>query len=331
MEKNGIERTKSLIDRVIRELALDLTDKAVLTEVGSGLFLVTPLIALRANARKVYAWVRDSSYGKAEDIMRSCKELVNEFQLPDNIEYGINQRPAHHISSADIITNLGFVRPLNSEFLDQVSEHSVIAGMCEAWELRPADIDLHYCKQKNIKVAGTWENHPDLKIFDGCGNLAVKMALEAGYEVYQNNIIIWSNDHFGKVVENGFKNFGANKIIRTTDPGTLYKNIKDIDFLFFCDYNESRQIIGHNGFISIDEIQKLNKGVGIVHLYGDLDNNYIKEKNLNVFPDKKGRASVMTYTLAHLGPKLIINLHAAGLKVGQCLIDGNENELVQIV
>ena len=56
-----------------------------------------------------------------------------------------------------------------------------------------------YFKQKGIKVAGTWENHPDLKIFDGCGHLAVKISQEAGYEVYQNKIIVWSNDHFGEV------------------------------------------------------------------------------------------------------------------------------------
>ena len=42
------------------------------------------------------------------------------------------------------------------------------------------------------------------------------MALNAGYEVYENKIIVWSDDHFGEVVKEAFLNntITANAFIR---------------------------------------------------------------------------------------------------------------------
>ena len=331
MNKSEIYRIKNIIKKSIRDTNLDLCGQTILTEVGSGYFVFTPIIALMANAKKVYAWVKDSRYGTAKDISIMCDNLVQEFEISNKIEYGINVRPEKHISEASIITNLGFVRPINEYFLNHVSENVSISGMCEAWELRPADINLKLCKEKDIRVAGTWENHPDLKIFDGCGHLAIKMVNEAGYELYQNNIIVWSNDNFGEVISSAFERFGAKKVIKTTNIDDLYNNITETDFVFFCDYHEQRKILGDGGFIDILKLYELNRGIGIVHLYGDIDNDKVKNQNIHIYPNKRGQASIMTFTLAHLGPIPIINLHAAGLKVGECLNKNEENTLVQLI
>ena len=39
---------------------------------------------------------------------------------------------------------------------------TVISLMYEAWEFRDTDVDLNYCKKNRIKIAGVWENHPDV-------------------------------------------------------------------------------------------------------------------------------------------------------------------------
>lgn len=331
MDKREISRIEKIINESISVMQMDLKGKTILTEVGSEYFAFTPVIALKAGADKVFAWVRDSRFGTAKDIVEKCLEIMKYLNVEGNLEFGINERPRRHVAEADIITNLGFVRPLNKELLSLVKPDVAISGMCEAWELRPSDIDITYCKEHKLKLAGTWENHPDLKIFDGCGHLAVKMALEAGFEVYQNNIIVWSNDHFGEVVVREFKNFGARSVIQTVKPEELYDNLADSDFIFFCDYNEKRKLIGKEGIIDISKMQGINGGVGLVHLYGHFDRDELVNENISLYPDKNGQASCMTYTLAHLGPLLMIKLHAAGLKVGQCLSDHLSHPFVQTV
>ena len=165
MKDYQINRAKKIIENAIDLLKLNLSEKIVLTEVGSGYFVYTPIIALMANAKKVFAWSKDSKYGKAEDIMNQCDIIIKKLGIENRLEYSLNNRKIQHIKSADIITNLGFVRPLNEEFLNSVNNRAVITGMCEAWEIRSNDVNIELCKQKGIKVAGTWENHPDLKKF----------------------------------------------------------------------------------------------------------------------------------------------------------------------
>ena len=332
MKTADIYRVLDIIKKSISVLDIDLMGQNILTEAGSGYFLFTPIIASLAGASKVYVWSKDSVYGSARDIQKQFREILILLNIPDNFIWALNERPVEHIMDADIITNLGFIRPLNDEFLAHAKKgKAVIPLMCEAWELRASDIDITSCKKNNIQVAGTWENFPILKIFDACGALAIKIANEAGYEVYQNKIIIWSDDHFGEVVKTSFINHGAKEVICTTDFNNLLQNIEEADFIFICKQSETRIFFGENSIMNLSIIMEKNRRVGIVHLYGDVDNEYVKKHNINIYPDKKGRQNIMTYTLSHLGPIPIINLHAAGLKVGELLMKSEHSELMQLI
>ncbi len=322
-------RARRIIEDIIKALNIDLNGYSILTEVGSNHFIYTPIIAQMANAQKVFAWTRDSEYGNANEIIKLCKQISESFDLPPNIEFKANDRPIEHIKNADIITNLGNIRPLDKFFLGNTKKGAVISLMCESWEVRMQDIDIKFCRENAIKVGGTWENAPELGVFDGCGPLAIKIANESGFEVYQNNIIIWSDDHFGDVIGNSFKRYGANKVIQTISKEVLYENAALTDFIFLTDYDEINPIFAENGIIDILKLQKLNPDLAIIHLYGCVDNEYVKRCGLAVYPDKKGYASRMTYTLAHLGMNPIINLHAAGFKVGELLQKDINNQLVQ--
>ena len=63
-------RALNIINDTIKSLELNLNSFVVLTEVGSNNFIYTPIIPLLAGAKKVYAWTKDSSYGKSEDIVK---------------------------------------------------------------------------------------------------------------------------------------------------------------------------------------------------------------------------------------------------------------------
>ena len=326
-----MNRAINLIKKEIDKWDLDLSGYTILTEVGSNHYVYTPIIAAIAGAKKVFVWTADSRFGRGGDNIDRCKEICKQLNI-SSIEFSNNQKPINQIKEADIITNSGFLRPLDSTFVSGMKSGSSISLMFEKWELRAEDIDIEACRENNIKVAGVWENHPDLMVFSGIGALAVKMSMQAGYEVYQNNIIVWSDDDFGKEAAESFLKMGATSVNITTDPDELYSKLDRTDFIFICDYDEKRPYFQNSdSILDIDKMIKLNSSFGVVHLYGEIGIEILQKNNIVVSPNVKGAASVMTFTLAHLGLSPIIKLQTAGFKVGQMLQENKKTTLTQYI
>lgn len=321
-------RAIRLIKESIDLLSLNLSGLNILTEVGSKNYLYTPIIPSLAGAEKVFAWVKDSTYGKASDIVNECKLLADSIGI-NNIEFLENERNFQHIQAADIITNSGAIRPINEQFLRHCKKDNIsIPLMFEAWELRKEDIDIDACKNYKVKVAGTWENHPSLKVFDYAGYLAVKMAFDAGFEVKGNNIIVWSDDHFGDTITSVFEKLGAT-VTLTTDRNLFYSILPTTDFVFIADYDESKSYFSDSNDSVFDyrEIQKISYGTTFIHLYGNVDITFCKNNDIITLPLKQGKNQVMTHTLGYIGMIPIIKLLVAGFKVGQEL---NQNKLTSL-
>jgi hypothetical protein len=321
----GIKIAKKMID----VLQLDLSGKIVLTEVGSENYLFTPVIAALANAKKVYVWTRDSNYELGLFNKINCLNIcyICGGGIENRLEFSVNERPDNNIREADIITNSGFLRPLDENFLKKTKPGCVIPLMFESWEARDYDIDIDFCKKNNIKVAGTWENYPDIKVFDAIGPLCVKVALNAGFEIFQNNIIVWSSDIYGDKAVSAFRHFGANSVIKTSDVNYVYKNFDNVDFLFICDYKEKKQFFGINAIFDVEKLKSINSSFGVVHLIGGVYHEILTINNISVYPKRFGYASRMSETLSYLGMSPIINLQVAGFKVGQNMIEGKESKL----
>jgi len=328
--RTGFEllRAEKLIRLAIQKVHLNLAGLTVLTEAGSNYFVYTPLIAYYAGAKKIYVWIKDTKYGKSVDIREDLLQIAERLNIDSSVfSFALNERSDEHISKADIITNLGFVRPINKEFIDLLHPNAVVSYMCEAWEIRPADVDINFCKEKNIDVAGVWENHPELRIFDGCGLLSLKLCLEAGLEIYQNNVLVISSDKFGSVAADAFQKAGA-QTVQTVQP----QNIASLDFskydvLFVADYSYEKEIIGEHLVSHIDQL----KSCAVIHLCGCVDFNWLQNEGVFCYPHYNGQKFRMSKTLAHLGMKPLIDLHTAGLKVGESLYRNIENELVQLI
>jgi len=321
-------RSLKYINRKIKELQLNLSGEIVLTELGNNNYIYTPLIAALAGAEKVIAWTANNNSFCVEENTRDFLALAKELGLENKITVRVNDRDANDIKAASIITNSGFVRPLDRSFLQNVNAKAVIPLMFEAWELRSSDIDIECAKEFNIKVAGTFENHPLLKVFDGVGPLAIKLCLEAGYEVYNNNILVYSDDNFGEVSKKAFEAFGANKVVMTTDIDEILLLAADTDFIYLCRYKENREFFSDE-LLEIPRLIAANSNIGIVHLYGAFNYKLLSKNNLAVYPQKDGKASIMSETLAYLGPQLIISLAAGGLKVAQLMRADRINDMVQ--
>ncbi|KZZ48366.1 hypothetical protein A3758_13895 [Oleiphilus sp. HI0118] len=323
-------RALRIILDAIDRLQLSLDGLTVLTEVGTNNYLYTPIIAALAGAEKVYAWTADTAYGLGSDTIEKCSTLAAKLKVLSRIEFSNNEKKRSHIESANIITNSGFIRPIDSDFLEHVNvKQCVIPLMYEAWECRESDVDIHACKEAGIKVAGTWENHPAIKVFDATGPLAVKLAMEAGFEVYRNNIAVWSTDEFGVVAAKTYKKLGAASVLLTSNKMELVQALPSLDFIYFCDYAGKTPLVDLDGILTAQDIQCINPGIGIVHLFGAIDAAELIGQGLDIYPHKSGYIERMTETLAYLGPEPSLSLTVAGFKVGQSMTECCESELLQ--
>ena len=323
-------RSKNIafIKRKIKELNLDLTGETVLTELGNNHYQYTPLIAALAGADHVIAWTGTNQHFDAIENADELNQFAKELQLSDRIEVRIDEKSMEDVKKASIITNSGFLRSIDQKFLENCAENTVIPLMYEAWEVRDSDININVAKELAIKVAGTFENHKSLRVFDGVGPLAVKLALEAGHEVFNNNIVVYSDDHFGEVTAKAFENFGARKVTLTRDKSLAMSLFPETDFIYLCAYNELETYF-EKDFFPLDEVVKQNPNLGVVHLYGAIDQARLKENGIMLYPAKDGKSMFMSETLAYLGPQLLFSLTIGGLKVAELVRKGVDSDLVQ--
>ena len=124
-----------LANEAVESISLDLKGLIVLTEAATNHFSLTPLIAALAGADRVITLGRDSRYGRYIKTRGELLRLSDALGVSDRILV-TNDRLHESISQADIVTNLGFVRPLNEVFLSRLKKTVASPLMWETWEFR---------------------------------------------------------------------------------------------------------------------------------------------------------------------------------------------------
>ena len=308
-------RLVDLINKTIASLNLDLSNFVVLTEAASNFFVVTPVIAALSGAKRVIALTQDSQYAKAEEVITQTRALEILCDIPDTIEIHTD-KPLSVFTEADIITNLGFVRPINKSVINNLKPTAVIPLMYETWEFRSEDIDYQACIKRNIPVLGTNEDDLAIKVFDYSGFLCLKMLFDAQIEVNKSKILIISSDKFGSVIKKTLENVGAEITLENT-LNKNNKNLSKIDALVIADYTRKNAIIGDNGDIGIEDFDHLcKKKITIIQFAGIIDVEGLRNYDFILYPGIELSSHRMGSTFAALGPRPVIELHTAGLKVG---------------
>ncbi|MBW2568671.1 MAG: hypothetical protein JRD93_02890 [Deltaproteobacteria bacterium] len=318
-------RLVKLIQDAIAFFQLDLSGQTVLTEAASGPYVVTPIIASLAGAKSVMALTRDSRYANVKDVIKQTRALEELCGVEHYIEIHTRPRSLDLFRQADIVTNLGFVRPIDAEVVKAMKATAVIPLMCEAWEFRPDDVDLLACQAKGVAVLGTNEDCPGLTVFDFSGSLCIKMLLEMKIEIYKNKIAVISSDKFGVVIEKYLKAVGAEVgRFENLKCNKTKKFLKDVDVVVIADYTSSEVFIGNGGQISGDELLELSPAISVLQFSGIVEVEQLDIVGIPYFPPYKVGAVRMGMTLADLGPKPVIDLHTAGLKVGELMVEARK-------
>lgn len=317
-----------LIKQYCTQLKLNLEGQVVLTELASGPYRYLPAIAAFAGAKKVIAYTKDSKFGSKKDIIENGNLFFQKLNILDKIQIKTDLED-QDFSEATLVINSGFLRPINSDFIQKLNPGTLISLMYDAWELRDDDISIESCIKRNIKVVGTNENSEYFPIFSYCAPLILKMTLNAGYEVLNNTILVWSSDDFGIQAKQAFQNNGAKEVIMTTDLSVLNHHMATLDFIFICNYNQEVPYFKEGGCFDVSNFVKQNSTIGVIHLFGEIGIDVLEKKGIFYYPRREGKASQMTFTLADLSPLPLLKLQIASLKAAQSVISNSDNDLVQ--
>ncbi len=318
------QRAKWLITDAVDRFGLELTDLTIFTEAASHNYIYTPIIAALAGAKMVYAVTQDSRYATAEEVIRETRIIAAQFGVADQLLIQTSREP-RIIEKADIVTNLGFVRPINRWFISHMKDTAVIPLMFETWEYREQDVDLGACRKRNICVLGTNENIGGLETFKYVGNLALKLAYELNIEVFKSRVAVIGGGHFGDNVIDTFVNAGADVIsFKISGRDNLIteeskRRLTHCDLLVIAEHEARDLILGENGQISIHELLEVAPHISIVHIAGNVDQEAIKKARIPCRPSVFASPGYMSVSLGYLGPKPVVDLHTAGLKVGELL------------
>lgn len=324
-------RCHRIIQQALKKFDLDLSHLRVLTEAATGYYILTPLIAATADAEKVYALTRDSEYGSAKAVAEETLALAKRWNVDQKIEI-ILSREDERIGQADIVTNLGFVRPIDKDLINRLKETAVIPLMYESWEFREGDIDVIECKRRGIPILGTNEHIPELDTFNYIGPLAIKLAFELEIEVVHSKVTIVGGGVFGESAVKAFQLLGADvahvdvdRSIRLDIRGL--KELAKSDLLVFVEYLSDDLLLGDTGQLTLKKLLQVNPSISIAHILGVVDIEAIERSRIPHAPKKIERPRHMSVTTAYLGPKPLIDLHAAGLKVGESMARARLNGL----
>lgn len=323
-------RMQRILNNSIKKFKLNLGGLTVFTEAATGNYAYTPIIAALSNAKKVYALAKDSKYGTKESIKDQLNAMANFFKVQHKIEVVFEKKP-EYIFDSDIITNSGFVRPIDKTMIDAMKTTAVIPLMFETWEHRADDIDLDYCKKKNIPVLGTNEQVEPLNLFYCDGFLVTKLLFECGFEVYKNKFLIIGSGIIGKSIQTFFtRNYIESDRItfNRKEKGshvTYFKNFDiktlkntEYDAVIICELIYPENIFGEDGFLN-NTIVDFIADIQFIHICGKIDQNYLSNHNCKIYPTDIAPFGYMTRHADYLGPVFTLELNTAGLKVGEIM------------
>jgi len=267
------------------------------------------VLAAAAGAQ-VTALTRASRHGSVDEVRRQTYRLAEELGVVGRVRV-VDRLSDEQIWLADIVTNSGHLRPLDAAFIERMKPGAVIPLMYESWEYREADLDLAVCRRRGIAVAGTNESHPNLRVFDYLGMLAVYGLLRCHVPVAFSRVLLISGNAFAPHILRTLT--GCDAEVRVFD-GSIPAD--DYDAVILADTPEDRPIVGQAGKAKF-EAGQLGNFRALVQVWGDVDRAALP--GVTCWPPAAPARGHMGVQLSDLGPEPVVRLQAGGLKVGQVL------------
>jgi hypothetical protein len=329
-----VTRDIAIIGECIEKFSLDLAGFTVFTEAATGPFIWTPIIAAMAKAEHVYAIAKDSRYGPKEEIVKLVDQAAGLCSCKGSLQVVLDY---DSIGAADIVTNSGFVRPLAKDVVERLKPKAVLPLMYETWEFRDQDVDMAACIDHGTLVLGTNEDHLELQTFRYIGLLVAKLLFEAGVELFRCKILIVGGRKFGESISTTLLANGVDaRVVCSSD--NIFEAFREIwlgdslgseqverflasaDAIVFAEHQAENVLLGKRGDLEVDKLLQINETLKVIHISGLIDEDQLLENGYEVLPRTTAKIPrKMSVTAGYLGPRPVIELNSAGLKVGEIM------------
>lgn len=330
-------RINKILRKSIHEFGLDLQGLSVFTEAASGPYLYGPIMASLGGAHKVYAITFDSRFGTKEYVKEQTQQAAFRFGVGHRLEV-IFEKTKEKVHDCDIFTNSGFVRPFTREMISWMKATAVIPLMWETWEFRDGDIDLKACKEHEILVMGTDESRSPHSMYPYAGYVAMKLLFELGLEGYKTKTLLLGGGlGFGKTIYDHFNQLDMEITwFSDSDLESLpYKTLREhfllygheYDAILLAEHQSNVCLLGDEGLLSIESVKQINPSLCIGIIAGNLDIEGLRRSGIRFFPEEIRPFGYMSYQPYFLGPRPVLELYAAGLKVGEAMARARQSGL----
>jgi hypothetical protein len=306
--------------QLVEKYEIDCTGLNILTEAASGSYFFNPLIPIISNANKVMTFCKSSRYGTVEQIEEEMTNVFSELGYLENYQFHkvLNKEC---LSQADIVTNSGHLRPFDEELICSLKNTAVIPLMWEPWEIREGEIDISMAKERKILIMGTDEHSApcDMRPYGLLTALHLMMEHKVGI-IDDRILLIGSQPTLAIPIEKGLRSLGiACKRIGTDDSESeIHKSLAWATYILVAEHLDERLIIGQGGLIETDEVASNNiHGIGVVS--GSVDASSLLARGISVFPREIAPHGFMSYSPCEIGPYGVMDLFAAGIKVGEVM------------
>jgi len=258
-------------------------------------------------------------HGTARECFTQTARFATELGVENSVVFLEREHLAQSLPQSFpwIVTNLRGVRPIDLEILSALPPGSVVASMCEQWEIRPQDIDLVGCRAMRVPVVTTNEDHPLLLTMSRVGLLALKLLLESGAEVADSRIVVVGSGRFPDSIANALLPWvrDIRVVSEEQDLKGLSGSLGYFDAVVVADHEAT---LGHSSAWDGLMLAANNLDVPAVNISG-LPHEVAERWN-RVWPERKVPPRFMTQALDGLGTLPVVRLHVAGLAAAYSLL-----------
>lgn len=323
-------RVRALGERLIDELELDLSGLTVVTEAASGPYLATPLIAALARADRVVAVTRDATWASRDEVRQATEEAATAWGVADRVHVTF-EPTVEVVAEADIVTNSGFVRPIDAAVVARMKATAVVPLMWETWELRPGDVDLAACRDRGILVLGTCESRPPCDLSGYSPFIALKLLFELGLEGYGTRILLLGGQPtLGAAMAHALPGVGVDVTwfggadaagARSYEDLAAFaaEHVASYDALVVAEHADQRLLLGPGGLLDPRELAERHPALRVGVISGNVDGEALRDSGLAFAPERIAPFGHMSYQASELGPRPVLHLYAAGLRVGEAM------------
>ena len=86
-----------------------------------------------------------------------------------------------------------------------------------------------------------------------------------------------------------------------------------------AEHHHRHLLFGDEGDLSAEELHHLRSDLTVIHICGGADRTSLEAKGVRCYPETFSPAGYMSVATDYLGPKPLIDLHTAGLKIGETM------------